>query len=157
MSLEQIESIIYMVMVISVFVIPGLGIAVIRKQKKRNKCCTYRTNAICVNRYTKKKTFGALTEAQEVTLYYTDWEFVVNGVPYQVSICVDINEFAEIGETSIIRVNPNNLSEAVKESSIMDERRKQQMKKRNLKLFYIGSLIFLVLFIIMVCVLMIIL
>lgn len=157
MSLEQIESIIYMVMVISVFLIPGLGIAVIRKQKNRNKRCSYSTNAICVNRYTKEKTYGIWPEEHTITLYYTVWEFINNGFSYQVEICVDAYKFAEIGESSIIRVNPNNLSEGVKEESREDKNRKQQEKKQTLKLFYIGSLIFLVLFIIMVCVLMIIL
>jgi len=134
-----------LITILTVILAFGIPIFIIVKRAKkieaRNKRCTYRVNAVCVNRYTEKKEVGEGTEI----LYYTVWAFIDDGYNYQTTLRVTESTFSEIGEYSTLLVNPYNPNEAIKEISYQDKLRKKKIRKRIIKISIIFVIITFVL------------
>lgn len=120
--MTNLPFIFYFLLLFFVVIMPlGVSAYVVYKRRKqyreKDKRCSLKKDAICVNRYTQTEDIDGM----EVVKYFTIWEFSHNNTIYQTEIRCNSSNYSEIGEKSVIRVNPYNLNESIKE-----------MKKRNL-------------------------
>ncbi len=108
-----------------------------REEQELKNRCSFQVNAVCVHRYVVKHNI----DSHKLDDYFVIWQFNINNQIYNIESKVKRENFAEIGESAILYVNPYNIQEYVKVRTVEDEKR-LKVVQRNVLLFLLFCAVF---------------